>query len=62
MRLWSPGPGRGQCLFVLRECSNWIRSVTFSSDAFYVAAACDDGSVNVWDCADGQRVQAIEVS
>lgn len=60
VRLWNPR--NGKLIHVLEGHDGWVQAVTFSPDGIYVASACDDDSVRVWDIVTGTCIKLLEVS
>ena len=59
MRLWNPR--NGKLIQKLEGHEGWVQAVTFSPDGLYVASACDDDSVRVWDIVTGTCIKELEV-
>lgn len=57
VKTWQPGKP-GQRRFDVCDNGPWYAPV--SADGRYMAAACSDTVLGIWDIASGQRVQAIE--
>lgn len=60
IRLWNPR--NGKLLYVLEGHQGWVQALCFSPDSLFVASACDDDTVRVWDCVTGECIKVLEVS
>jgi WD40 repeat protein len=53
-------PGAGKASKVLRGDGCWFRSVCFSPDGKTLVSLCEDGSIRLWNVADGKAMEKVE--
>jgi len=57
-RLWRYESGYRTLLFTL-EHPNIVRRGTFSPDGRWIATACDDGQIRIWDAQNGELLKVV---
>ena len=58
IRLWNASDGRH--LRMLEGHTDWVRSVTFSTDGRTIASGSYDKTIRLWNASDGRHIRTLE--